>query len=167
MKFSGFSEGEDVPPIMEMTAEQRLYYWPKLVKNSFRKTSHFSIDYNCVSWAVGIVSKRIDSGGQSYEWPNDLPRDHTINSYVKLYQKYGFEKCDNGNLESSLEKIALFEDEYGFFKHVALQLSSGLWTSKMGDLEDIEHKTSDAVDGWFYGKVSIYMSRQIKRKDSN
>lgn len=162
MKFAGFSEGDDMPPIMEMTAEQRFYYWPNLVKKSFRKTSDWSADYNCVSWALGIISKRIDSGGNSYEWPSDLSKGHTLDYYAKLYQRYGYEKCDNRDLEKDIEKIALFEDEYGLFKHVALQKKDGFWTSKMGDLEDIEHKTIKAISGKTYGEVKIYMCRKRK-----
>lgn len=162
MDFSGFTEGDDVPPIEEMTEVQRLFYWPNLSKKSYRKTSEWSLNYNCVSWAVGLTSRRIDSGGYSYEWPSNLPKDHSLKAYIKLFELYGFVVCDNWDLEVDKEKIALFEDEFGLFKHVARQLDSGLWSSKMGDLEDIEHHTLDNVNGWFYGNATIIMCRKKK-----
>ena len=44
--------------------------------------------------------------------------------------------------------------------HAALQLESGAWTSKLGDFEDIEHVTVDAVNGPLYGRPVAFLSRR-------
>ena len=45
--------------------------------------------------------------------------------------------------------------------HMARQLASGLWTSKLGELEDIEHETPAELEGDIYGIVVQYMRRAI------
>lgn len=149
-----------MPLLMELTAEQRMFYWPNLTKNSFKKTSDFSVKYNCVCWALGNKDKFIDAMG--YYWPLELPRDHTVNGYKRLYENEGYTICTNGALENGLEKIAIYGDEYDYFKHVALQLLDGSWTSKMGDLEDINHKNLECLEGKDYGTVKIFLCRKRK-----
>ena len=47
----------------------------------------------------------------------------------------------------------------GEFTHVALQLPTGRWTSKLGGLEDIEHDTLKALEGIDYGEPVRFMKR--------
>ncbi|HWE01027.1 MAG TPA: hypothetical protein VG326_01365 [Tepidisphaeraceae bacterium] len=83
----------------------------------------------------------------------------------------GFEKChpdDDGGLEDNFEKLALFAvNAGGSFepRHAAIQSPSrnGLWRSKMGEDEDIEHELSTLV-GSLYGEVIFYMKRTIEKK---
>ncbi|MDA1191379.1 MAG: hypothetical protein O3A46_06805 [Candidatus Poribacteria bacterium] len=44
--------------------------------------------------------------------------------------------------------------------YAARQLTTGRWVSKMGGSIDIEHASPDALEGWFYGRVTHYMKRQ-------
>jgi hypothetical protein len=37
--------------------------------------------------------------------------------------------------------------------HAARQLDNGKWTSKLGQLEDIEHESLEALSGAVYGSV--------------
>lgn len=43
--------------------------------------------------------------------------------------------------------------------HAAVQLETDMWTSKMGDFEDIWHDTVGAVNGPLYGEPVLYMER--------
>lgn len=43
---------------------------------------------------------------------------------------------------------------------MARQLTTGQWTSKCGDLEDIRH-TLEGLEGEFYGQASIFMNRLL------
>jgi hypothetical protein len=62
--------------------------------------------------------------------------------------------------------IAFFVDGDGQLAHAARQLQSGRWTSKLGDLEDIEHDLRALEDQpntpsqWPYGRVSAFMRRR-------
>ena len=104
------------------------------------------------------------SGEDGY-WPDGIPRELTIGAFVQLYQKCDYRLCSDGALVPGVEKIAIFgngnegEEEP---THAALQLENGEWTSKMGTLEDIRHKTPDAVRGPLYGKIICFMSRPEK-----
>jgi hypothetical protein len=146
---------KQVPPV------ERLSQWPKLVDGSFDYDSDFSMQYNCASWAVGETHRLIDS--YSYWWPDDLEATHTAENYADLYRKYyGFEDCNDGDLEEGVEKLAIFANKSGEFKHVARQLKDGHWTSKMGDYEDISHNTLETVSGGAYGQVALFLKRVRK-----
>lgn len=43
--------------------------------------------------------------------------------------------------------------------HAARQLSSGHWTSKLGDCEDIEHFALDGVANKIYGAAVVFLKR--------
>jgi hypothetical protein len=62
--------------------------------------------------------------------------------------------------------IALFADKNDFPLHAARQLPSGRWTSKLGELEDIEHGLRD-LEGDAYGTVVLIMKRPIATLAAN
>jgi len=47
------------------------------------------------------------------------------------------------------------------YTHAARQLPDGKWTSKLGQLEDITHGTTDVIEGGDYGEVVQFMKRPI------
>ncbi len=78
---------------------------------------------------------------------------------MRAYATIGYSECANGSLENGFEKIALYADGEGQVTHAARQLPSGKWTSKLGDLEDIEHSHPEDVGGGDYGEVICYLKR--------
>lgn len=142
---------------------------PYLTDATFEITSECSGIYNCIAWAAGDDRNFWwpDSMGIGY-WPDGIPRAESMDAFVQAYQQLGYRLCDDGTLTPGLEKIAIFgigpegQEEP---THAALQLESGEWTSKMGPLEDIRHKTADAVRGPLYGKIVCFMLRP--RPDRN
>jgi hypothetical protein len=76
---------------------------------------------------------------------------------VDVFRMLGYSTAGNRELEQGIEKIAI----YGFEndpKHVARQLESGHWTSKLGKNVDIEHEL-DGLCGSKYGEVLVVMNR--------
>ncbi len=69
-----------------------------------------------------------------------MPLEETLSAYIQAYQTLGYEPCDSTDLEDGYEKIVLYINEEGIPTHAAKQLSTGKWSSKLGDLEDIEHE---------------------------
>jgi Asp-tRNA(Asn)/Glu-tRNA(Gln) amidotransferase B subunit len=59
------------------------------------------------------------------------------------------------------EKIALFVGLDKEVTHAARQLPSGAWTSKLGDWEDIEHKTLSGLESACYGRVARILRRPV------
>lgn len=120
------------------------------------KTSH----YNCIAWAYGDSTRWYWPDPKNiYFWPQGIPREITLDAFIKLYQSIGYVTCDSGNFEIGFEKVAIFEDENNVPTHAARQLNNGYWTSKLGGYYDIQH-TIYSIQGGSYGMVAVYMKRQ-------
>lgn len=83
---------------------------------------------------------------------------------MDVLERHGFEACSNGNFERGVEKVAIFAKN-GKAEHVALQRTdrNGLWLSKLGELQDVEHKL-DVLEESDYGKVVRFMKRPRQRR---
>jgi hypothetical protein len=147
--------------------------YPNLRTHGYRVTSETTEykyqKYNCVALAADgdftiwwepstLNSKPVKRPGRY--WPDGIATDGSVESYVKLYELLGYQKCDSGKLELLYEKIVI----YGYtpeeaFSHVAYQLYSG-WISKLGDMEDIKHRTPEALVSEDYGDIKVFMKRQ-------
>jgi hypothetical protein len=135
-----------------------LKLFPRLTAGGFRITSPATADYNCVAWAVDVVNDWYEPG---VSWPIPTGYACTEQQLVELFRHFGFVDCHSADLEPGFLKVALYSNHYGTWKHAARQLTSGLWTSKLGKLEDIEHGHPDTLGGSDYGEVFQYMRRPI------
>jgi hypothetical protein len=69
------------------------------------------------------------------------------------------ERClTNGILDGSSGGAGEFDEFIDVVFHVRF-CRLGEWTSKLGNWEDIEHKTLAALEGEFYGKVVQILKR--------
>jgi hypothetical protein len=146
-----------------MESSQRLInYFPALRTSRFLINSPEGISYNCIAWAARDDARQWwpDAFGFGY-WPRGIPRVETVEAFVMAYQTLGYQVCTNGDLEEGYEKIALFVLGNNNPTHAARQLPNGKWTSKCGDLEDIEHEL-DGLVGDSYGTVASYLRRPIR-----
>ena len=137
--------------------------FPRLTPDSFVTTSPATHRYNCIAWAAGETRRKWwpDPANIGY-WPKGAPRKETLDAFVLAYKTLGYSVCEDGSLEPGFQKIALFTKRYLSGTrptHAALQLPSGRWTSKLGDLEDIDHVNLDALRGPAYGAVACYLKR--------
>ncbi len=142
-----------------MDAQRRkIHGWFPKLTNSFKITSEFNRKYNCIAWALGIddVWWEPDSKG-TYFWPPSAPRVLTIEAFILAFAYVGFVQCDHDDYEPGFEKIALFADAVGKPTHVARQLPSGNWTSKLGREEDIETETLAELTESDYGEVVAFL----------
>lgn len=133
--------------------------FPRLRRTGFEITSPMDPTYNCIAWAAGDSSRwwqPVPIGG--YYWPPDAATEMTIDAYTEAYRSVGYESCSDGDLDPSLEKIALFALN-GEPTHAARQLRSGQWTSKCGRDHDISHIAARDVGGTSYGEIVSFMAR--------
>lgn len=140
--------------------------FPNIRAINWRISSEIDDAYNCVAFAVHDTQQYWDPDAvilRGYYWPPDVPRDWRLSSLIRLYETQSFGVCGSGELEPEIEKIALYADEERIVQHVARQLPSGAWTSKLGPDEDIEHETLEALEGRLYGAVKVYMMRRPNR----
>ncbi len=139
---------------------------PNLRKTGYEITSKATPAYNCIAWAAGVTDRPWWPIEQKpYYWPLK-PRIESLQSFVEAFEQLGYEICSNSDLEPNLEKVAIYVDEDGEPTHMARQLTTGKWTSKCGDWEDISH-TLEGLAGEFYGEVSIFMKRPLANNLEN
>jgi hypothetical protein len=139
--------------------------FPFLNELNCTETSKFMRRYNCIAWAAGDTTRKWwpDFALIAY-WPPRAPREETIGAFVAAFETLGYKLCLDERSEAGVEKIALYgieqPDKTILPTHAARQLESGEWTSKLGDFEDISHKTLDDLNGPIYGRMICCMSRR-------
>ena len=138
-----------------------LSLFPRLAGDGFQQTSSATPRYNCIAWAAGADDAWWEPAlFGPYYWPPALPRgDYSVANYSAAFASCGYMRCEDGTLEPSLEKIAIFVAPDGSATHAARQLPDGSWTSKMGKGIDIAHPWPGSVEGPQYGAIAVYMSR--------
>ncbi len=116
---------------------------------------------NCIGWALGDTAHYWQGGAptKGYYWPPSIPQDDSLASWVMVFELYGYRVTDSAELEPGVEKVAIYASADGTPNHVARQKASGLWTSKLGKGEDIEHGTLEGLEGDEYGTVVRVMER--------
>ena len=135
--------------------------FPALQPQSYQVTSPTDAAYNCIAWAAGDTQTWWwpDADELAY-WPAGASRAETVAAFVIAFNTLGYAPCAGDELEAGFEKVALFADTQGRLLHAARQLPSGRWTSKMGELEDIEHGLHDLA-GAAYGSVVQVLKRPV------
>jgi hypothetical protein len=133
-------------------------YFPNLAATGYVVTSPPSTVYNCIAWAAGATDSWWwpDPMGVGF-WPAGARREETVAAFLEAFQTLGYVVCPDDQLEPDTEKVALYA-RHGIPKHAARQLPNGRWTSKLGELEDVEH-TLDALVGHWYGAVVQVLKR--------
>lgn len=134
--------------------------FPGLRGQNYQITSPREHRYNCVAFAAGDDRNWWwpDEAEEDY-WPAGVARVQSLDAFQAAFGTLGYVVCDNDELEPEFEKIALFAID-GLPQHVARQLPSGRWVSKLGHREDIEHALHD-LTGAVYGAVVLVMRRPV------
>jgi hypothetical protein len=139
------------------------HMFPELADWGYVVTSEVDVGYNCIAWAAGDTTKwwwpSEDESNSAY-WPPGVPRDLSVDTFVKAYESIGYSVCDDDDHEPEHEKVAIFADAAGEPLHAARQIDPVRWTSKMGQFHDISHPLR-AVQGADYGQVVRIMKRRV------
>ncbi len=133
--------------------------FPSLRAIGFAVTSSDSADYNCIAWAAEDTTQwwwPING-----YWPPGLERRRTVECFTTAFMTLGYDLCANHDLEAGYEKVAIYVDRLDRPTHMARQLASGWWSSKLGSEEDVIHKTLGGIEGPDYGRA-VRMLRRPK-----
>lgn len=143
------------------TKNQIVAGFPKLTESqSFDVTSPIDKQYNCIAWAAKDMTRWWWPNKTKY-WPSNLPLDVTVENFIAAFEQLGYKKSEfNLSLEEGFEKVAIYTKN-SIPTHMARQLSSGKWASKLGDFWDIEHISARGVEGVLYGQVEIIMKKEV------
>jgi hypothetical protein len=146
---------------MESAGDRIEGVFPELRGKDWRVTSSATRRYNCIAWAAGDTSRWWWPGdpADGY-WPAGIERTETLSAFKAAFSLLGYEPCETWEAEPGYEKVAIFADLAGIPTHAARQLTSGRWTSKLGNWEDIEHNLQD-ICGDDYGAVDRVMRRPL------
>jgi hypothetical protein len=135
--------------------------FPGLSVGSYRITSPVNPDYNCAAWAAAETHRWWDpSPEDGYYWPLQASQEQSLDEIVAAFAVLGYESSADARPEPGVEKLAIYADSRRSPTHIARQLPSGTWTSKLGASEDIEHGTLESLEGAIYGKVVHYLRRK-------
>jgi hypothetical protein len=136
-------------------------HFPYLDLNNHKDTSPQTPNYNCIAWAAGETHRRWwpQDPEWMWYWPADVPRIGSVDNFVRAFSALGYRSCSGAELELGWEKLALYIDAAGAPKHMARQLPSGKWTSKLGPSVDIEHDTPATLEGPTYGQALHFLKR--------
>lgn len=140
--------------------------FPNLNSQNHQITSPRKNRYNCIAWAAGCTTLFWWPDDKGF-WPKGVPLEETLTAFLAAFATLGYEECPDGFLEEGIEKVVLYvkhDDASGELKptHMARQLNNGLWTSKLGRTEDIQHMNVEDVSGPAYGEPIKYMRRTIQ-----
>jgi hypothetical protein len=135
--------------------------FPNLLLRGYKVTSAPSEAPNCVGWALHDVNNFwTPHAGKlgGYYWPPGFPKDETVETLVRVFELYGYRRCESADLEDGIEKIAIYAEDGGLWSHATRQLPSGAWASKLGVGNDIEHQGVGGLAPQ-YGAVVQIMQR--------
>ena len=139
------------------------HLFPALRSANYQVTSPRDVSYNCIAWAADDFGNWWwpSNPAVSY-WPPQVPREGTLENFIRAFQMLGYQPCEDGRPEDGFEKVAIYMDSSNTPSHMARQLPSGHWTSKLGDLEDIQHETLDQLEGRdpAYGNAKQFLKRR-------
>ena len=137
--------------------------FPRLATTPFTVTSEAAPQYNCVAFAVGITDQRWwpHTNQKGWHWPTTAPQEETLAAFEAVLRELGWEVCSAGSLESGYEKLAIFANGNMMPTHIARQIATGSWVSKLGTWLDIEHTNCQGLTGDEYGEVAMYMRRAV------
>lgn len=136
-------------------------WFPSANSLNYYITSPQSPAYNCVAWAADSIDRPWwpFEGAGAY-WPPTVIRELTVAAFAAAFSSIGYHVCNDNALEPGYEKVAIYAKD-GVPQHVAKQLPSGRWTSKLGNAEDIDHLSPLVLEGNEYGHVVVVMRRPI------
>jgi hypothetical protein len=144
-------------------------YFPKLRVGNASVTSCPDARYNCIAWAAknNAIWWQYDpqgTAGVKTYWPRELTEGDTVPSWTHVFELEGYKQTDNGRYERGFEKIAIYADKNGKPTHVARQIGSGRWTSKLGKGADIEHDNLDRLAGGSKDEYGSLVKFLVRRK---
>ncbi|RLG31178.1 hypothetical protein DRN98_06735 [Methanosarcinales archaeon] len=140
--------------------------FPKLRTAPYEITSRADSSYNCIAWTVGD-SERWWWPAQHAYWPSELPLSPTLETFVQVFRRLGYEICKDASLEEGWEKIAIYAKKDGIPTHATRQLPDGRWTSKLGKDVDIVHDAPASLSSEIYGDPLVFMRKHRKMVNSS
>lgn len=127
-----------------------------------RYTSPKDPGYNCMAWVFGDKSQLWWPNVSGHYWPVKAKRKDALAELRRYLKAEGWRQDKSEKI--SFPAIAIYAKN-SKLKHVARMLENGRWTSKLGEIEDIEHDLSDLVCDDYGSVVAIYVKDVLFEED--
>lgn len=138
--------------------------FPALSADQYEKSSEQTDHYNCLAYAANDEGNWWGGGPNDY-WPHGVPYGRSAEDLIAAYATRGYSECSHGRLEVRYEKIAIYvHPDTKKANHAAKQLPFGRWTSKLGELEDIEHATLAQLESGAHLETYGFAVRFVRRR---
>lgn len=158
----------------EMIHRQRDCSWvpgcfENITPSDFHCSSDPDDDYNCIAWALGKTDIYWwPTTLWPFHWPDSLPKwpahiAESTSNFIAAFETEGYKVCTDTDSKSGYEKVAIYANKSDRVLHAARMLPNGMWSSKLGEHEDIEHVTLECIEGKGYGSVVVYMERPLPK----
>lgn len=137
-----------------------------LLPGTFEVKSEWTGIYNCIAFAANETNRKwwpvpMEDARKDRYWPEGAPCTEKLRSFIRAFEiEGGYEVCSDSGIEEGVEKLAIYM-RGAKPTHMARQLPSGKWASKLGDKEDIHHNTLHEVEGAIYGTVAKILCRKV------
>lgn len=135
---------------------------PILKGADYRIVGRMTVASNCIAWTLGDEERWWWPIAPRAHWPEAADRALTLECFAAMYESQGFVRCEDGEPVTGTEKVALYANDAGEPTHAARLGPDGKWTSKLGNLQAIEHALAllegDPARG-AYGRVRAYFVR--------
>lgn len=134
--------------------------------DEFEITSPVDFTYNCFAWAAGYSDHCMQpSTNQRYCWlTGEL--GETLDNFEKQFNLLWFQERTDESFEEGFEKVAFYVKD-SEVTHASRQLANGWWTTKLGQMEDITHKTLQGLEGIEYGYVKLILRRPLNFRENS
>lgn len=133
--------------------------FPNLPPDQYQEKSELTCAYNCIAFAAGDMENWWWPSEDSF-WPVEIVDDSVASFEHAFRVARNYEPCRDGQPEASFQKVAI----YAFgnrVKHMARQLDTGFWTSKLGHGWDISHHTTESLICPQYGDSISYLRKPV------
>lgn len=135
--------------------------FPKLSSPLSKKTSEPTQQYNCVAWAFEDNTRWWWPKRGGY-WPTAYTGRTVQEAFEDLLAAGGWEPTGTQTFESGFKRIAIYSKlQDGQPTHVARQLLSGLWSSKLGQDMDLTHDLQDLAGPTYGTMISVFRKSTI------
>ena len=119
--------------------------------------------YRLRRWGHGQLLGRLWSAAEGV-LANSASTGYELQCLVAAYEAIGFKECSESHHEPGFDKVAIYANHEGKWTHAAHLREDGWWESKLGELEDIIHRTPQGLAGDAYGEVALYMKRTVHHR---
>jgi len=137
--------------------------FPNLQREDYHVIGRATARFNCIAHAAGDSERPwwpVEEGDDRAFWPNEIAREESVEAFLAAFATLGYVTCTGPELEPGFDKLAIYADPNGRPKHAAKQTLSGFWSSKLGSLQTIEHRTLEALEGDSYGRAVAFLKRR-------